>query len=255
MVGFRCGGREGREGAGGEVPRPLWWVAFLVLIGLAVGAIPARADPDVPTAAYIPGVVGHRQIRPLSCEARSAVDLAAFWGVSVPEGAFFDALPKSDNPHEGFVGDVDDPPGSLPPGGYGVYAQPVANTLRRYGLDAHAHRWLGMERLRAELAAGRPVIIWATYRMLRPEVASWTSADGSVSVIVQWEHTFIAVGYDEGGVYLIDAYDGQTHYYATDQFVPAWMQLNEMAVTVAGLLALPVYPWREVYPDRFGGPF
>jgi len=224
----------------------------VVLLCLLLPAV-ARADPDVPQAAYIPGVVGHRQVRPLSCESRSAVDLAAFWGVAVEEGAFFDTLPRSDNPHEGFVGDVDDPPGSLPPGGYGVYAEPVAATLRRYGLDAHAYRWLGLEGLKAELAAGRPVVIWATYRMLRPEIASWTSADGSVSIIVQWEHTFIAVGYDAGGVYLIDAYDGRTRYYSADRFVPAWMQLNEMAVTVNGPLDEPAYPWREVQAQGFGG--
>ncbi len=225
-----------------------------LVVALLCLALPAvvGADPDVPGAAYVPGVVGHRQTRPLSCESRSAVDLAAFWGVSVGEGAFFETLPRSDNPHEGFVGDVDDRPGSLPPGGYGVYARPVANTLRRYGLDANTHRWLGLERLRAELAAGRPVVIWATYRMLRPEMASWVAADGSVSIIVQWEHTFIAVGYDAGGVYLIDAYDARTHYYLNDQFVAAWMQLNEMAVTVSGPLEGPTYPWWEERAQGFG---
>jgi uncharacterized protein YvpB len=210
------------------------------------------AAPNVPKDAFVSGVVGHRQVRPLSCEARSAVDLAAFWGLAVEEGVFLDTLPKSDNPHEGFVGDVDDPPGTLPPGGYGVYARPIAATLRRYGLDAHAHRWLGLAALKGELAAGHPVVIWATYRMLRPEVGSWVAADGSVSVIVQWEHTFIAVGYDEEGVYLIDAYDGQTHYYPTDLFVPAWMQLNEMAVTVAGPLDRPSYPWWDAKVAGFG---
>lgn len=145
-----------------------------------------------------------------------------------------------------------DRPGSLPPGGYGVYAGPVANGLRRYGLDAHAHRWLDLLGLQQELAAGRAVIVWATYRMLRPEVASWTSADGSVSVIIQWEHTFIAIGYDSGGIYLIDAYDGLTHYYTYDQFIPAWMQLNEMAVTVAGPLPEATYAWRAAKEGGFG---
>lgn len=212
----------------------------------------ASADPDPPAEAFVPGVIGYRQQRPLSCESRSAVDLAAFWRVSVAEGTFFDTLPRSDNPHHGFVGDVDDPPGSLPPGGYGVYATPVAAALRRYGLDAHAYRWFGLERLRQELAAGRPVVVWATYRMLQPETASWVSADGSVSVIVQWEHTFIAVGYDEQGVYLIDAYDAETHYYSNDQFVSAWMQLNEMAVTVGGPLPAPLYPWWEEKAQGWG---
>jgi uncharacterized protein YvpB len=174
------------------------------------------------------------------------VDLAAFWGITVGEEAFFATLPRSDNPHSGFVGDVDDPPGSLPPGGYGVYASPVATALRRYGLDAHAHRWFGLDPLKEELAAGRPVIIWATYRMLQPEIASWTAADGTVSIVVQWEHTFIAVGYDADGLYLIDAYDGRTHYYPFSLFLPAWMQLNEMAVTVSGPLTGAPYPWTEL---------
>ena len=213
---------------------------------LLILPLTVHAAPGPPESAYVPGVVGHRQERPLSCEARSAVDLAAFWGVAVSEEAFFATLPRSDNPHSGFVGDVDDPPGSLPPGGYGVYASPVATALRRYGLDAHAHRWFGLDLLKEELAAGRPVIIWATYRMLQPEIASWTAADGTVSIVVQWEHTFIAVGYDADGLYLIDAYDGRTHYYPFSLFLPAWMQLNEMAVTVSGPLTGAPYPWTEL---------
>ncbi|MCS7282084.1 MAG: C39 family peptidase [Anaerolineae bacterium] len=213
----------------------------LVLALTAPAAV--RAAPEPPRTAFVTGVVGHRQERPLSCEARSAVDLAAFWGVVISEREFFNSLPPSDNPHRGFVGNVDDPPGSLPPGGYGVYSGPVATALRRYGLDARAHTWLGLDALKEELAAGRPVVIWATYRMLRPEVGSWVAADGTVSIVVQWEHTFIAVGYDESGVYLIDAYDGQTHYYPVELFLPAWMQLNEMAVTVSGPLPSHPYDW------------
>ncbi len=219
---------------------------ILVLVFSLLLPVAVHAAPGPPESAYVPGVVGYRQERPLSCEARSAVDLAAFWGVAVSEEDFFATLPRSDNPHSGFVGDVDDPPGSLPPGGYGVYAGPVATALRRYGLDAHAHRWFGLDPLKEELAAGRPVIIWATYRMLQPEIASWTAADGTVSIVVQWEHTFIAVGYDADGLYLIDAYDGRTHYYRFSRFLPAWMQLNEMAVTVSGRLDGPLYPWPDM---------
>ena len=229
--------------------------SLLTLSLLLLTPSAAVADPDVPPSAYVAGVIGHRQIRPLSCESRSAVDLAAFWGVDIGEDEFFAALPRSDNPNEGFVGDVDDRPGTLPPGGYGVYGPPVAVALRRYGLDGRAHRWLGLERLRAELAAGRPVVIWATYRMLRPEMASWVAADGAVSVIVQWEHTFIAVGYDEEGVYLIDAYDAQTYHYPNEQFVSAWMQLNEMAVTVSGPLTGAPYAWWEEKGRGWGGWF
>jgi hypothetical protein len=57
--------------------------------------------------------------------------------------------------------------------------------------------------------------------------------------VVRWQHTFITVGYDEGGVYLVDAYDGGTKYFSYEAFVPAWDQLGRMAVTVAGVLAQP----------------
>ena len=56
---------------------------------------------------------------------------------------------------------------------------------------------------------------------------------------------FIATAYDEGGVYLIDAYDGATHYYATADFAASWAQLDELAVTVSGPLAAAPYPWEE----------
>jgi hypothetical protein len=54
------------------------------------------------------------------------------------------------------LGDADMPPGSMPPDGYGVYAEPVAAVLRDYGLDARAVYDLGLERLKSELLAGRP---------------------------------------------------------------------------------------------------
>ncbi len=193
----------------------------------------------------VEGVVGHPQQRNLSCESRSATDLAAYWGADFTEEAFFRRLPKSDNPQRGFVGDVDMPPGSMPPIGYGVYAEPVAATLRSFGLDAGAHR-AGMEDtpmtldiLKRELAAQRPVIVWATYDMQLPGVQTWVSSDGETSTVVQWQHTFIAVGYDEGGLMLVDAYDGGTKVFSYEAFIPAWDQLDHMAVTVDGPLTQP----------------
>ena len=60
-------------------------------------------------------MIGHPQEHNLSCESRSATDLAAFWGVTFTEDDFFHRLSKSDNPHRGFLGDVDMPAGSMPP--------------------------------------------------------------------------------------------------------------------------------------------
>ncbi|MBN1978448.1 MAG: C39 family peptidase [Anaerolineae bacterium] len=194
---------------------------------------------EPPQSAFIEGVIGHPQEHNLSCESRSATDLAAFWGVTLTEDDFFHRLPKSDNPHRGFLGDVDMPAGTMPPYGYGVYAGPIAANLRSFGLDAHAHRYWNLNDLRAELAAGRPVIIWSTYSMKLPGVQEWTSSDGETSIIAQWQHTFIAVGYDPGGVYLIDAYDAGTKQFSYEAFDAAWAQLERLAVTVTGPLRNP----------------
>ena len=196
-------------------------------------AVHASAFPPPPSA-LVEGIVGHPQEHNLSCESRSATDLAAFWGIPFSEGDFFHRLPKSDNPHRGFLGDVDLPPGSMPPAGYGVYAGPIAANLRSFGLDAQARQEWNLDGLKSELAAERAVILWATYDMQLPGVEQWTSSDGATSVIVQWQHTFIAVGYDESGVYLVDAYDGVTKHFSYEVFDAAWAQLGRQAVTVAG---------------------
>ena len=210
-------------------------VVTAVTLCIVVSFLPltVHAD-DLPPSAFIEGVVGHPQEHSLSCESRSATDLASFWGAEFTEGDFFRRLPKSDNPNKGFVGDVDLPPGSLPPLGYGVYVGPVAATLRSFRLDAQARREWSLDGLKAELAAGRPVVVWATYDMKISEILSWPSSDGVTSPVVQWQHTFIAVGYDATGIYLVDAYDGVTKHFSYEQFAPAWAQLGRIVVTVRG---------------------
>jgi uncharacterized protein YvpB len=213
-------------------------VAVVLCVVVSLWTQPARAD-EPPPAAFVEGVVGHPQEHNLSCESRSATDVAAFWGAGFAEDDFFRRLPKSDNPHRGFLGDVDLPAGSMPPLGYGVYVEPVAATLRSFGLDARARRGWNLDGLKAELAAGCPVVVWATYDMQLPGVETWVSSDGATSDVVKWQHTFIAVGYDEGGVTLVDAYDGETKKIPYEAFTPAWEQLGRMAVTVEGVLAQP----------------
>lgn len=232
-------------------------LAVLIFTLLAVGSLAGRVSaatlslasvPDeptptpaigasvAPTRTLIAAVPHAAQSFNLSCESRSAVDVAAFWNVTIGETEFLAALPRSDNPHKGFVGDVNASPGSLPPTGYGVYAEPVAATLRRFGLYAHARSRLGIQGLQAELAAGRPVIVWATYGLQDYAVQDWVSADNVTSRIVPYEHTFIAVGYDAEGVYLIDAYDAVLKHYLYAAFEASWSKFEQMAVVVNGPL-------------------
>ena len=92
--------------------------------------------PTLPSSASIQGISGRWPAYSLDCESRSAVDWAAYFGVKIDELTFFNALPSSDNPDKGFVGNVHGAWGQIPPYDYGVHAKPVAKLFRAYGLEA-----------------------------------------------------------------------------------------------------------------------
>ena len=196
---------------------------------------PTRTPTPAPSRASVP-VAGQPQTYNLSCESRSAADLAGFWGVPVDELEFLYAMGKSDNPHAGFVGDATLPPGSLPPYGYGVYTEPVAAALRAYGLDARPAYGLGLEGLQTELLAGRPVLVWATFGMRPYEPLQWTSSDSQTSTVVPFMHTYIVTGFDEQGFFLLDPYDASQQHYPIEIFLGSWSILDQMALIVNGPL-------------------
>jgi uncharacterized protein YvpB len=128
----------------------------IALLAVLLLGVLSFAPAHAPEEAYITGVVGHAQIYSLSCESRSAADWAAYWGVNINETEFLNGLPRSDNPNEGFVGDPNDSWGSIPPNSYGVHADPIAELLRAYGLDAHADTGLSWEEVQTEVAQADP---------------------------------------------------------------------------------------------------
>ncbi len=200
-------------------------------------ALPARAENQPnPKRAIIQGLVGRAQTWNLSCESRSAVDLAEFWGLKIPEKKFLKNLPRADNPDFGFVGRPNDVWGALPPASYGVHAAPVAETLRLFGLDAQAHTGMDWDALQAEIAAGRPVIVWVIGQMERGTPVYFQAKDGTTARVARFEHTMILYGYDPGKVYVIDAFSGQKQVYTVKTFKASWKVLGRMAVTVTGLL-------------------
>ncbi len=203
-------------------------LAFVILLSLTDFSS-ARGD-TLPDSSYISGFSGHAQRYSLSCESRSAADLAGFWGVSVSESEFLDALPRADNPEKGFVGDPNDAWGRIPPSGYGVHAGPVAETLREFGLEAEAHNNLTWDDLRGEIKAGQPVIVWVIGQMWAGKAIEYEASDGSSSVVAAYEHTMILVGYSPESVQVVDAYKGQYQTFPLKTFLKSWAVLGNMAV-------------------------
>ncbi|MCA9939001.1 MAG: LysM peptidoglycan-binding domain-containing protein [Anaerolineales bacterium] len=211
-------------------------LVFILLFILVSGGWAAPvAAAQLPDSATVNGVVGHAQTYRLSCESRSAADLAAFWGVNVSETTFFAGLPRSDNPDVGFVGDVHGAWGNIPPNDYGVHAGPVAQLLRAYGLDAQAGRGFSLDDLRAEAAAGRPAIVWLVGNVWAGTPQLYTAQDGRQTTVAAFEHTFLFVGYTPTTVVLINAADGLTQYIRATDFLTSWSVLGNMAVLVRGL--------------------
>ncbi|MFH1634276.1 MAG: C39 family peptidase [Chloroflexota bacterium] len=188
----------------------------------------ASPTPTPPSEARIQGIQGRWPAYSLNCESRSAVDWAAYFGVQINEIAFFDALPVSDNPDLGFVGDVHASWGQIPPHDYGVHAKPVANLLREYGLYAKAVRGLTWDELRTEIAAGNPVIVWVIGHVGLGTPVPYTSSDGHATVAARFEHTVIVIGYTEFEMTVLDG--NWVYNHSVKDFLDSWGVLGNMAV-------------------------
>ena len=213
---------------------------ILILLVLCIACmLPAkavRADgvPDSADVRDVSGhsVKGHPQAFLLSCESRSAVDWAAYWGVSIKERKFLNNLPHSDNPDVGFVGQPNDVWGNVPPLSYGVHAEPVAALLREFGLDARARSGMTWEELQTEITAGRPVIVWVIGAMWSGARVKYAASDGQTARVARFEHTMILVAYAPKTVKVVDAYTGLTMTFSKNAFLNSWGTLGRMAVVM-----------------------
>jgi uncharacterized protein YvpB len=187
---------------------------------------------SLPEYAFVSGYPGHAQLFSLDCEARIAVDLAAFFGIQIDEVEFLERLPRSDDPDEGFVGDFNDEWGQIPPNSYGVHANPIARLLRNYGLSAYARYGMTMDDLRVELAAGKPVMVWVIGQVEPGVPLSYTPVNGNRTTVAHNEHTVTVVGYDQEFVYIIDPAFNNFYMRTIELFLQSWSVLNDMAVVV-----------------------
>ncbi len=186
---------------------------------------------NLPDSAYVSGFIGYAQSYTLDCEARSAVDLAAYFGVNIGHSDFLSRLPRSDDPNEGFVGSYYDPRGKIPPASYGVYEKPVAQLLQQYGLNAVGVYGYSENALKAQIAAGRPVMVWVVGNTEIGYPVSYTaSSTGRTTSVVPYQHTVVVIGYDGNGVTIQDGGMKYTRDWST--FLLSWGVLGNRAVYV-----------------------
>jgi len=188
----------------------------------------ATANPALPAKANIEGINGHRQSMPLSCEARSAVDWAAYFGKSINEYKFFNGIPIHANPDKGFVGNVYGSWGQIPPNDYGVHAKPIAQRLREFGLQAKHVRGMTWRELKEEIAAGRPVIVWVVGHVGQGTPVSYPLPGGTTTTVAKFEHTVIAIGYTENKIVVLDGAKVYKKY--KGEFMKSWGVLENQAV-------------------------
>jgi uncharacterized protein YvpB len=183
----------------------------------------------LPESAQVDGYLGQPQILALSCESRSAVDWASFFGVHIGEIAFLRDLPVPSDPDVGFVGDVRGLWGLAPPNAYGVHAGPVARQLEQYEVPAYYHLYTPWQSVQAEIASGRPVIVWVTGHVQAGQRQRYDAPDGHHTVVARFEHTVILVGYNRDTVTIED--EGQRYTRTLDQFMDSWQALRDMSIT------------------------
>lgn len=212
------------------------WCLFATVNEFPVPPTPPPTIDPLPDSAILSGVTGQRQSLPLDCESRSAVDWANYFDFSIGELDFFYNLPESDNPDLGFVGSVYGQWGQIPPNPYGVHAEPVADLLRSYGLNAYAHRPFTWDQLRAEIAQGRPVITWivgnydGTYEYVVNGIPEYyTPTEGYPMVVASFEHTIIVTGYTPEKVYYLNG--ASIYQKDVKQFLESWSALGNMVIT------------------------
>jgi uncharacterized protein YvpB len=154
---------------------------------------------------------------------------AQYHGVPLSEADVLAALPRDDNPHLGFRGNIDGPTGSIED--YGVYAKPIMAVLNDHGLRATPVQG-GLDGIKAAIARGNPVIVWVTYNCVVSTPTTMNIAGQKVT-LVPYQHVVVVTGYDGGGIWANDPYDGLEDYYTLADFERAMSYFGDMAVEVA----------------------
>ena len=203
----------------------------LLLLGLLLGGAPllwgdrAQAQTDAALIRNFPSV---KQWYRLSCEYAAAAAVTLYWGKLVSQRDFIREVPLHPNPHRGYRGNIHGAFGSI--NDYGIYAEPLVPVLEQRGYRATVF-YGGVERLKANLRAGHPVVVWITTGQQARPVYTRTY-DGETFRLVPYEHTVVAYGYDSYGIRLMDVGNGGYYHTGWISFLRRWGYFNQMSLVI-----------------------
>ena len=182
-----------------------------------------------PPLALILDAPVYQQAHSLSCESSAAAMAANSYGVGVNEETIIAALPKHDNPHLGFRGNIDGLYGGIED--YGVYAEPIRQILAQLGLEVE-HLVGGIEEIKAHIQRGRVVIAWVTYNLQVETPQQVTTSDGQIVTLVPYQHAVLVTGYNPNGLWVNDPYTGTQTFAPEADFRRSFAYLGNMALVV-----------------------
>jgi uncharacterized protein YvpB len=198
-------------------------------------ARPAQAMLDIPVIAQNPELKN-------GCEVTSLAMLLQHAGHSVDKMTLARQVKKDPerivqqngdikkwgDPAEGFVGDM-----TGKKKGFAVYNKPLEELLRHY-MGERTVNLTGesYETLLDSVAAGYPVVIWATGDFTPPTEWEYWDSDGKQIVVPFDEHAVLLVGYDETYAYVNDPLTVKKQRRVAHQALKnSWEALGKQAVT------------------------
>jgi uncharacterized protein YvpB len=90
---------------------------------------------------------------------------------------------------------------------------------------------MSWDALRAEIAAGRPVIVWVIGHVERGTPVPYTASDGHATTVARFQHTVVVTGYSANDVTFLDG--AWVYSRSKNDFLRSWGVLGNMAV-IAG---------------------
>ena len=207
-----------------------WTIVAVALLALAFSPLPTAPPVQAAsTAALIRGFPAVTQWYSLSCEYAAAAAVTLYWGDLVSQRDFIREVPKSPNPHLGFRGNIHGEHGGIV--NYGIYAEPLVPVLERRGYNAVVF-YGGAGRLKANVAAGNPVVVWITTGRNIERPVYRRSHEGETFKLVPGEHTVVVYGYDSHGVRIMDVGDGRFYHTDWDSFLRRWSYFDQMGLII-----------------------